>query len=235
MKVKTLAFDVLGTLANTSQAGCVAGRVLGDLAADFMKLWKQKHVEYAFRAALMDQYQPQALRHQQAFDYCLRYFHLSLSSGEQRQLLAAGKELSAFPEVKGALKKLKAAGFQIFAFSNSAAPSIAHFLAQNHLAAYFDGIVSLDEVQLTKPQPAAYQYLLQQSGAELEEVALISSNPFDLIGAQSSGLSAYWVRRDAGEIFDPWGLEPDVVVEDFERLYTFLCSRSEYFDENEAG
>ena len=34
---------------------------------------------------------------------------------------------------------------------------------------------------------------------------MISSNPFDVIGARSAGLQAVWVRRTAEAIYDPCG------------------------------
>jgi len=42
---------------------------------------------------------------------------------------------------------------------------------------------------------------------------LISSNPFDVIGAASAGLRTVWVKRSKDAIFDPWGIEPTIIVE----------------------
>jgi 2-haloacid dehalogenase len=34
----------------------------------------------------------------------------------------------------------------------------------------------------------------------------------------SAGLRAAWVRRNPATVFDPWGIEADLVVEDLEQL-----------------
>ena len=41
---------------------------------------------------------------------------------------------------------------------------------------------------------------------------LISSNPFDVIGAISSGMRAAWVQRSPEVLFDPWGIEPTITL-----------------------
>jgi 2-haloacid dehalogenase len=51
-----------------------------------------------------------------------------------------------------------------------------------------------------------------------EETWLVSSNPFDVIGAKASGLKAAWIQRTPNVKFDPWGIEPDLVAPDLEAL-----------------
>ena len=44
---------------------------------------------------------------------------------------------------------------------------------------------------------------------------MVSSNPFDVLGAKHAGLRAAWIKRSEDKIFDPWnGLEPDLIVPD---------------------
>ena len=47
---------------------------------------------------------------------------------------------------------------------------------------------------------------------------MISSNPWDVIGGKAAGLKAAWIKRDPARIFDPWEVEPDLVVEDLIEL-----------------
>ena len=42
---------------------------------------------------------------------------------------------------------------------------------------------------------------------------MVSSNPFDVIGAISSGMRAVWVKRSPDAVFDPWGIEPTLTVD----------------------
>ena len=57
---------------------------------------------------------------------------------------------------------------------------------------------------------------------DLTRVWLISSNPFDVIGAKVAGLQAVWIRRSPKEIFDPWGVEPTITVANLTELYDLL-------------
>ena len=47
---------------------------------------------------------------------------------------------------------------------------------------------------------------------------LVSSNPFDVIGAMSAGMRAAWVRRSPQAVFDPWGIAPSVTVAELTTL-----------------
>lgn len=58
-----------------------------------------------------------------------------------------------------------------------------------------------------------------------QTVWLISSNPFDVIGAKFVGLQAVWVRRSPDVLFDPWGIEPALTVANLSELYDVLSYR----------
>ena len=74
-------------------------------------------------------------------------------------------------------------------------------------------IVSVDPIRTFKPDPAVYELLvLGELRVQREMVWLISSNPFDVIGAKACGLRTAWVQRDPKRVFDPWEFEPDLVV-----------------------
>ena len=60
--------------------------------------------------------------------------------------------------------------------------------------------------------PGVYGYFLRQAQAAGSDAWLVSSNPFDVIGAISAGMRAAWVKRSADARFDPWGIEPTLVV-----------------------
>jgi 2-haloacid dehalogenase len=76
----------------------------------------------------------------------------------------------------------------------------------------------VDRIGTFKPDPAVYEYLVAESHTRKEMVWMISSNPFDVIGAKAFGLRTVWVRRDPKRAFDPWEFEPDVVVTSLEEL-----------------
>ncbi|MDH1933235.1 HAD hydrolase-like protein, partial [Pseudomonas sp. GD03696] len=80
---------------------------------------------------------------------------------------------------------------------------------------YFDAVVSVEEVRSFKPDPAVYTHLLYNCGVPAGQLCLVSSNPFDVLGAGHAGLQTAWLRRDPENLFDPWGMRPNITLESF--------------------
>ena len=65
-------------------------------------------------------------------------------------------------------------------------------------ASVFKYIVTVEEVQCFKPHPKVYSHLAEKVGKgkeSMEEVWLVSGNPFDVIGARAVGMQTCWVDR----------------------------------------
>jgi len=91
-------------------------------------------------------------------------------------------------------------------------------LGHNHLLDLFEGLVSVDDIKSFKPDPAVYAYARRATGAMDKSLCLVSSNAWDVIGARAAGLTAIWVQRDAGKVFEDWGVEPNAVVRSLSEL-----------------
>jgi len=66
-------------------------------------------------------------------------------------------------------------------------------------------------VKVYKPSPVVYRHVASSLGRPLDQVRLISSNPFDVIGAEAAGMQAAWVNRSGG-LFDTLASPPEMVV-----------------------
>jgi len=208
----TLAFDVYGTLIDTH--GLVAGlqEIIGDRAAQFSQTWRDKQLEYSFRRGLMQNYETFAVCTKNALDYTCAFHKTRLTDEQKVDLLARYRVLPAFGDVEKGLTALRSAGFRMYAFSNGSADAVDTLLTTAGIRDYFLGIVSVDELKSFKPNPAVYCHFLRKSGASGSEAWLISSNPFDVIGAISAGMRSAWLQRSPDAIFDPWGIEPTLTV-----------------------
>jgi 2-haloacid dehalogenase len=91
-----------------------------------------------------------------------------------------------------------------------------------NLLPYFKGFVSVDEVKVYKPSPVVYKHVANRLGQPIDEVRLISSNPFDAIGAESAGMQAAWVNRSGG-LFDTLAPMPQMVVKSLVELANILA------------
>ena len=121
-------------------------------------------------------------------------------------------------DVKESLVGLKSDGHTLYAFSNGTADAVETLLAAAGIRDLFDGVVSVDDRQTFKPNPDVYEHLLNTTGASAGDAWLVSSNPFDVIGAVSYGLRAAWVRRSNSSILDPWGIDPTLTVTSLREL-----------------
>jgi 2-haloacid dehalogenase len=208
----TLAFDVYGTLIDTHGVVAALQGMIGDKAREFSLTWRDKQLEYSFRRALMQNYETFAVCTSQALDYTCVYYKIALSDNQKNALLGIYRVLPAFGDVRDGLVQLKEAGFRLFAFSNGAADALETLLSAAGIRDLFLDIVSVDDLKSFKPNPGVYCHFLRKSRASGDSTWLISSNPFDVIGAISAGMKSAWVRRTPGAIFDPWGIEPTITV-----------------------
>lgn len=212
----TLGFDVYGTLIDTAGVTAALRPLAGDRAAAFAQLWRDKQLEYSFRRALMRKYADFAVCIAQSFDYTARVHDLTVADGERERLLGLYRTLPAFPDVAAGLAALEGLPLRLMAFSNGRRDDIEALLRHAGIRERFEGIVSLLDVRTFKPDPLAYAHFRQAAGDG--DAWLVSSNPFDVIGALSAGLKAAWVRRSSAAVFDPWDLEPTAVIGGLEEL-----------------
>ncbi len=208
----TLAFDVYGTLIDTQGVISALEKLTGNRAAEFSRVWREKQLEYSFRRGLMQNYANFAVCTSNALDYACAHFKLPLSAIEKDELIGLYKLLPAFADVEAGLAHAGQVGFRMFAFSNGSAEAVELLLKNAGIGDYFLGIVSVDEIKSYKPNPAVYSHFLRKAGAVGAEAWLISSNPFDVIGAISSEMRAAWLKRTSDAIFDPWGIEPTLTA-----------------------
>lgn len=208
----TIAFDVYGTLIDTQGLVSSLEGMVGVRAANFSDTWREKQLEYSFRRGLMQNYEPFSVCTKQALDYTCQYYNTSISDQYKAVLIAGYQSLPAFDDVVAGLTLLKNSDFQLYAFSNGERDAVEGLLASAKLRAFFNDVVSCDDVKSFKPNPAVYSHFLKVSKSTNNEAWLVSSNPFDVIGAISSGLRAVWVKRSSTKIFDPWGVQPTATI-----------------------
>ena len=210
----TLGFDIYGTLIDPHGVTVKLGELIGDQAPAFSKLWREKQLEYTFRRGLMRDYENFPVCTRNALDYVDAVFKTNIDEVDKQALMQVYRVLPAYDDVPEALAKIRAAGFRMYGFSNGIAEAVSGLLEHAGIAKYFDGVVSVDDVKTFKPNPDVYQYFIDSTGSDKSSAWLVSSNPFDVQGAISFGIQAAWLHRFKDVVFDPWGIEPTIVMDD---------------------
>jgi len=209
----TLGFDIYGTLIDPHGVTVKLGELIGDQANDFSQLWRGKQLEYTFRRGLMGSYENFPVCTRDALDYADAVFKTNISENDKQALMACYRVLPAYDDVPEALAKIRAAGFKMYGFSNGIADAVSGLLEHAGISEFFDGVVSVDDVKTFKPSPDVYQHFVDSTGSDKGSAWLVSSNPFDVQGAINFGMQAAWLHRFKDVVFDPWGIEPTIVMD----------------------
>ncbi|MGD8909903.1 MAG: haloacid dehalogenase type II [Chromatiales bacterium] len=214
----TLAFDVYGTLIDTHGLVEQLQKMVGDKAPAFSQTWRDKQLEYSFRRGLMQFYADFSVCTHDALNYTCAFHHTPLSFSQKQELMNLYRTLPAFNDVREGLDLLCGADHRLFAFSNGSVEAVKTLLSAADIDSYFLDIISVEELRSFKPNPAVYNHFLRRSNSCGCNAWLISSNPFDVIGAISAGMRSAWVQRSDEQVFDPWDIEPTLKVSNLREL-----------------
>ena len=208
---EALAFDMYGTLVDPVGISEQLKGYLPEEAHNVAEVWRRKQLEYTFRLTSMERYEDFERVTRRALDYALAVVGRELEPDQKDALMARYDDLERFADVEPGLERLKEAGHTMVIFSNGTPRMLDALMEAAGLRPYFQGLVSVDEVRAYKPSPKAYRHAARRLGRPIGEVRLVSSNPFDDIGAEAAGMRAAWVDRSGG-LFDTLGPPPEIVV-----------------------
>ena len=208
---EALAFDMYGTLVDPIGIRKQLEEYLPEEALSVAEAWRQKQLEYTFRLTAMEQYEDFEQVTRKALDYTLATAGRNLGPVHKDALMARYDDLERFADVEPGLKRLEEAGHAMVVFSNGTPRMLEALMDAAELRPYFQGFVSVDEAKAYKPSPKVYRHVAQRLGRPIGEVRLVSSNPFDDVGAEAAGMRAAWVDRSGG-LFDTLGSPPEIVV-----------------------
>ena len=207
-----IAFDIYGTLINPHGVVDELTRHLGDRAQAFSNVWRDKQLEYSFRRGLMQRYASFPICTRQALDYTDSLQQTGLDDSVKDSLMQIYRKLPAFDDVPSSLQALSDQGLRLFGFSNGTADAVSGLLQHAQIDEFFEGVVSVDEVQTFKPDPDVYRHFAKVTATDMDRCWLVSSNAFDVIGAISVGMKAAWLQRSDSVVFDPWEIEPTCII-----------------------
>ena len=208
----TLALDIYGTLINPDAIKTDLQAHVGNKTDIFAQTWRTKQLEYTFRRGLMGSYCSFPKVTQDALDFTCKTHDIEISQEDKNALMDKYLALEAFSDVAPALAQLHQKGAKLYAFSNGLTKDISSLLAHAGLNHNISSIVSANEVQTFKPDPGFYAHFLEQAQTTPASTWLVSSNPFDVIGAAACGWRTVWVKRKPSAVFDPWEQTPTLVV-----------------------
>jgi 2-haloacid dehalogenase len=140
------------------------------------------------------------------------------------EVLEELERLPSYPDAGPAMAVLEDAGLTIGVLTNGGERSTRKLLEAAGLAERVAEIVSVEEVEVYKPHPAAYRHAAERIGAELSRTTLISAHGWDVVGAKQAGLSGVWIDRVEHEWPFPKG-KPRKTAADLEQAASLVVER----------
>lgn len=208
--VRACIFDAYGTLFDVHSAVDRFRPRLGEMADAVSDTWRIKQLEYTWLRSLMGRHADFWQVTGEALDYALAGCGV-----EDRQLredlMEAYLRLDCYPEVPETLSRLKNAGMPLAILSNGAPRMLAAALKAGGLEGLFEGVFSVEEVGVFKPDPRVYRLATDRLGFEAGQILFLSSNSWDVAGAASFGLRVAWVNR-FGQVPERLPFGPDAEI-----------------------
>ena len=207
--IELCVFDAYGTLYNFNSAVARHRQAIGTKADALTEMWRNKQIQYTWLRNSMAAYTKFWQVTGEALDHCLAA-HGIASADVREKLLSAYLALDPFPEVPAMLGKLQQAGKRLAILSNGNPEMLEPMVNASGLAGRFEAVLSVDTVQVFKPDARVYRLVEARLGVGPEKVCFLSSNCWDAHGAAHFGFRTVWVNR-AGAPDD--GLPGKIVTE----------------------
>jgi 2-haloacid dehalogenase len=211
---RAVLFDAYGTLFDVHSV-VEAGRAVTADPQALSNLWRQKQLEYTWLRTLMGRYEDFWAVTEQALRFALERLAIAASEAEVKTLMDAYLRLACFPEVRATLERLR--GRPLGILSNGSPRMLEAAVRSSGLGGLLQHVLSVDAVRTYKPSPRVYELGTSALGLPAGEILFVSSNAWDIAGAQAFGYTTCWCNR-ARAPMERLGLQSDHEVERLDQI-----------------
>ena len=191
---RAFVFDAYGTLFDVHAAIARHRDAAGPEADRFSEIWRVKQLEYAWMLSAAGHYVDFWTLTERALDYAFARVP-SVDRSLRATLLDAYFKLDAFPDARAALAALKQKGLRTAILSNGNPKMLDGAVAAAGIAAQLDAVLSVEAIRLYKPRAEVYRLVTDAFSLAPADVAFVSSNRWDVMGATAFGFRCVWVNR----------------------------------------
>jgi len=218
MRFQVLAFDAYGTLFDVFSVTSLCEELFPGYGSPLAQLWRTKQLQYSLLRSLMGRYEDFWRITADSLLFAANSLKIDLTPSKREQLMDAYLKLASFPDVKPGLEALQTQGVRLVILSNGAPTMLAAAAKHAGILPFLEEILSADDVQVFKPDPRVYRLVCDRLQVPAAAVGFVSSNPWDVSGAASAGLTAFWIRRGASEPEEELGFGATHIVRSITEL-----------------
>jgi len=194
MPTRAYVFDAYGTLFDVHSAVARHRDAAGPEADRLSETWRGKQLEYAWMLSAAGHYLDFWTLTERALDYAFARCP-TVDRALRGALLDCYFKLDAFPDARSALTALKARGMKTAILSNGSPKMLGAAVENAKIAADLDAVLSVDTIQIYKPRAEVYALVTDALALTPADIAFVSSNRWDVMGASAFGFKCVWVNR----------------------------------------
>lgn len=222
-KIKAVMFDAF-VIFNPAAINLLAEKLFPGKGNNLVSVWRSKQFEYCWLRTAGARYKNFWALTQDALKYAAQKNDISLNATEASQLMNAHLKMDIWPDVLDSLKQLKQQGINLSLLSNLTAEMLSANIKHNGLEAYFDHVLSTDNVSLFKPNAAAYNMGIKAVNYKKEEILFAAFAGWDVVGAKWFGYPTYWVNRASAPL-EELDAKADATSNNLIDMVRFISSR----------
>lgn len=212
---RLIVFDVNETLLDLSALDAQFERLFGTTAS--RTAWFSQVIQNSFFHTITGRYHHFGDIAGAALDMIAARHGVELVPEDRAAILGGIRKLPPHPDITPAFDRLRAAGFRLFALTNSPPPVLEAQLQNAGLAGYFEKTLSVDAVRAFKPSEQVYRMAAERLGVRTADILMVAAHDWDVAGAMCAGCSAAFVARP-GMVLNPLMPRPEIVEPDMIRV-----------------
>ncbi|GIU19074.1 haloacid dehalogenase [Shewanella sp. c952] len=221
---KVIFFDVNETLLDLGNVALSVTKAL-DGRDDLVASWFTTMLHYSLVSNAIDDYHHFSDIGVAALQLVAQQHHIALTQAEAKQAIQVPfGDLQPHQDVIQGLKRLKAMGVKLVTLTNSSDAGIKSQLQNAKLTQYFDKSLTVQSVQIFKPDLRVYQWALEQMDVDAKQSMLVAAHAWDIAGASKAGMQTAFIQRPGKYQFELFE-KADYVASDILSLAEQLSAR----------
>ncbi len=218
-----IVFDVNETLLDLTTMEPIFERIFRDKGA--MRLWFANLILYSAALTVAGCYVPFTEIGSAVMKMLADTRGIRIEDADKKELVEKFSTMPPYPEVPGALRKLRAAGFRLFTLTDNLLEVQTRQIEHGGIADLFERRFSADGVKHHKLSPHAYAYAQRELGVAPSQLCLIACHTWDTLGAVAAGWEAALIKREGNDVLGV-GPQPRIVGNDLDDVANQLIARS---------
>ncbi|AOE42786.1 haloacid dehalogenase, type II (plasmid) [Pantoea agglomerans] len=211
----TLFFDVNETLLDTTELNRSVAQRLGD-RPERAEAWFTSLLHHSLVESVTGSWNSFGDIAEAVLEMTAARYGVTLPKNATpiAEIIAA---MPAHPDVAAGLTALQQQGFTLVALTNSSASLAEKQLSSAGLAPLFTRILSVEQLQVYKPDLRVYQWAMKELGKPASECMMVAAHGWDVGGAKRADMKTAFVTRK-GQALYPLAPAPDLIVSDIGEL-----------------